>query len=206
MMRRTVPAISCVLCFFAGIFSAGCITLYQQSTIKPPTQSRIGVMMTDSTAGELKFTNEKNYINDVLMRKGMVPVAISDINAGNLVTQSALWTQLAQGTVPAADVLKSDPVLFSSLQEHFKSNNVEYVLIVYASARALDRNLRATLVRVEDMSVVGVKFLKYRIMVPMCIGLTFALGASMFVCPWMFLKDPDKLVYSEITRMVDELM
>jgi len=209
MQNRTELTALALLCA-AALAGSACTTLYQQQTVKIPTNAKVGVIMYDpsSLAKKTGFTFDKNYVYEVMLKKKLIPVAVNDINVEQIVKQN-LWFDNLQAAPVGPEVAKpsvvGSPVLLSTLQQHFKNRGLDFVLLLHVKSSALDEDLQAVLVRVEDMTVVGTKYYKYRIMAPLCIGICMV-GVGIIICPLLYLKNKDKTNHDLIDDLLSEMM
>lgn len=190
------------------LLASGCVTNYFVRIARLPIQSRVGVIMTDSDGRVLEPTVAKSYVYDSLMRNRMVPVALHDAKIRMVIISHIKKLSLKEGggVPPVLTRLVHDPKMLLSLEAYFKKKELDYVLVLHVDTKAFDEDIRAVLIRVKDMVVIGTRFYRYRIMVPLFLALTpVTCGLNLIILPMLYLRDPHtpnyKLVDDFIQRM-----
>lgn len=205
MRGRTSRMGLVVLMAGGAVLMAGCVTNYFARIGRLPTRARIGVILTDSDGRALEPTVAKSYVYDSLMRNRMVPVALNDAKVRMTIIARIKEVEFKEGSgiPPALKKLVRDPKMLLSLEQYFKKKEIDYVMIVYVDTKAFDEDIRAVLVRVKDMVVIGTRFYRYRIMLPLFLALTpVTCGLNLIVLPMLYLRDPHKPNY----RLVDDFI
>lgn len=201
-MCVTMRAVMVVALFAAA--SMGCVTELNSRVATLPHPARVGVLLADSTSSAPEATLRGSYVYTAMVESGLYPVALNDIDVTRVIRSSVLDRT---GDSPAASATDdvANPALLGSLRKHFEQLTLDYVLIVYVDSWALDRDMRAVVVRVKDMSVVASRHYKRRTMGPLCVPLSFVFGASLLVCPWFLFIDKDEANYEMVKDFLSDI-
>lgn len=198
-----------------GVSGPACVSSFQSVSVSLPDQARIGVVVTDA-GGNLIETAERNYVLNAVMDNGLVPVALNEIQTERLVRQIGVLAEAARaqqkvalaepGAVPPppapAEASKAIALQLTDLRDYLVANRIDAVLIVYVHTSGFDEDLRAVMIRTNDMAVVGSRFYRRRVMTALHVGLIPAFAAGAWLVPWFYLRNPDPVNYGMVRDFV----
>ncbi len=180
------------------VLASACVTNVQHNVVAVPKQARIAVLRTNES-GHVGATLPQSYIYNSLMQHGYWPVALNDADLSDLIPK--MMKDVSIISAKDKQMLVADPAMLSAAQRMLLDKGVQYLLLVYSFASALDRDLQAMVVRVEDMTVASSRYYRKRVMLPMMVGFgVVPIGA--IILPWFYLIDA-----SDAQRvMIDEFI
>ncbi len=224
-MRNSLVVVL-VFALVLSLSGPGCTTRFSAKSAPLPKNTRIGLLVVDRGGKDVRNSLGQTYIYEQLIKEDMIPVTLNEFSVRDLYNDTfkrkkgSDWTRMLNPLpgggggnaneartvtqIQAGDRFK--PLLVPTLMEYLQKQKVEYLLVVHTWASAKDERLKALLIRVEDMVVVGAKYYDYNFMKPFCIPMTLAFGLSALICPWMYLKSDDKAKYEMIKDLIKDLM
>ncbi len=182
--------------------------------------ARVGVLFVSKNGDHIETSLGKAYMATLLIEKGLDPVALNEADVRDLYELSSKelvnrnsggLVNLSGGAVTKVSVGSNnersiDPILAPEFCAYLSKINVEYVLIVHVRSYGVDERLHGILLRAKDGSIVAAHAYWFSFMKQFCIPMTFALGVSVVICPWFFLRDQDKATYGMLEDMLEDMV
>ncbi len=172
------PIAALLLSLAAG---TGCTRLYELQPYDPlPKAARVGVISM-GIGSTPKYTWNQRYLAKAFAEAGLVYVPISDFDASRLILPRD--TTVAVNPAAGEEGLSAAHDASALLRNRLKTLGLSHVVLLDVSAsNNKDFDLKASLVRVEDMAVVGFREYSRNHLTPICSSLFFLGPIEWAVC------------------------
>jgi hypothetical protein len=199
-MRKAVFAILLA----AAIFAAGCTTKYVARSADIEPRSRVGLVMVSEDGDKLKYGIKHAYVYNRIMAHNLIPVALNEMDVSRFMTEKPGVVFDFKSQNSPSDLQAFIPAMTPTLQAYLKDKKVDFLLVTSFWVSGLDEHMRAIMIRVSDMVIVGTKFYDYKFMVPFCVP-TGLVGIGLLVCPFFYTNNYDSAIYEMAEEMLQDL-
>jgi hypothetical protein len=178
-----------------GIMS--CVTHYHKETHMIKKNSKVGVLVFNNSGSKSISTIQHNYLYTAVMEHGLTPVPINEVKVEEFFSNfSACGRNCPEikGNEPLENYV--DPLMLPALQKYLAGQQIRFLIIVSASVIGLDEYFSAQMIDVNDKTIIASKYFRKKVMAPLCIGLSCAMGLGFVICPFLLLRNRQKAIYN----------
>lgn len=198
------------LLVFVGVFVVstsigGCKTRFFRRIAKLPNRARVGVLVTNEDGHGLQASVSKSYIHAALMENGVVPMTLNEATVPVKLLEKKIIAKM-EGCSVDLDKIRADMRVLMSLKDYFKRKNIQYILVVHVDSSGFDEDLKAVVIRVRDMAIIGSKYYRYRIM-----GLLYGIvgpltaGFAWPFIPFCYFRDSRAVNYRLVKEFIAQM-